>query len=275
MRSFGQTSRRPLQQAARSPAPGSRKIATSTPGHPARHEPPCAPDPAVAGTENHSNNQIRKALARTLKSPEFQSAPQLRAFLEFVVQATLNNQQEKVKGYTIAVEALGRPEEFNPVTDPIVRVEAARLRRRLDKYYGGSGKSDPLRIRIPKGSYAPTFFAVPGSEAAGTSAKPEQPDIPEPESAGDRPGGLSTTSSPPPPGQCPSQGARQGARPGARPGARQGDNRRAANLPVYLRTGSAHMDTVCKHLLRSQISLPTALAVGVGCFFAGFLAATL
>jgi len=103
---------------------------------------------------------VQAALVAALQSREFQSAPQLRAFLGFIVRAKLNDEQEKLKGYTIAVEALGRPEDFNPVTDPIVRVEAARLRRRLEKYYSGSGADDPVRIVIPKGSYAPEFSSA-------------------------------------------------------------------------------------------------------------------
>jgi len=114
---------------------------------------------------------VQSALVTALQSREFQSAPQLRAFLGFVVRATLNNEQEKLKGYTIAVEALGRPEDFNPVTDPIVRVEAARLRRRLEKYYSGSGVGDPVRIVIPKGSYAPEFHPAYGKSSA--SSPPE------------------------------------------------------------------------------------------------------
>lgn len=110
---------------------------------------------------------VQAALVSALQSREFQSAPQLRAFLGFVVRATLDREQEKVKGYTIAVEALGRPEDFNPVTDPIVRVEAARLRRRLEKYYAGSGADDPVRILIPKGSYAPEFSSVAQLEKTG------------------------------------------------------------------------------------------------------------
>jgi hypothetical protein len=105
-----------------------------------------------------SPERIQAALVTALQSREFQSAPQLRAFLGFVVRATLNNEQEKLKGYTIAVEALGRPEDFNPVTDPIVRVEAARLRRRLEKYYSGTGAGEAVRMVIRKGSYAPEFF---------------------------------------------------------------------------------------------------------------------
>lgn len=132
------------------------------------------PDEAIAQKTDPGQvlceEQIQAALINTLKSPEFQSAPQLRAFLGFVVNATLSRQQEKIKGYTIAVEALGRPEDFNPVTDPIVRVEAARLRRRLEKYYAGSGAEDPVRITIPKGSYAPEF--LPSHAAALPECSP-------------------------------------------------------------------------------------------------------
>ncbi|WP_269583630.1 hypothetical protein [Roseibium sp. Sym1] len=115
------------------------------------------PDPPSADPDI-SPERIQAALVTALQSREFQSAPQLRAFLGFVVRATLNNEQEKLKGYTIAVEALGRPEDFNPVTDPIVRVEAARLRRRLEKYYSGTGAGETVRMVIRKGSYAPEFF---------------------------------------------------------------------------------------------------------------------
>ena len=74
-----------------------------------------------------SDESVRAALVSALESPEFRSAPQLRSFLDFIVHAALEDNQEKIKGYTIAVEALGRSEDFNPVTDPIVRVEAAAL----------------------------------------------------------------------------------------------------------------------------------------------------
>ncbi|MET1413933.1 hypothetical protein ABVF61_16805 [Roseibium sp. HPY-6] len=122
---------------------------------------------------------MTSALVKTLKSPEFASAPQLRAFLEFVVRASLENQHEKIKGYTIAVEALGRGEDFNPVTDPIVRVEAARLRRRLAKYYGGSGASDLIRISIPKGSYAPAFKSATDLDGPENFKNPQDGDVQE------------------------------------------------------------------------------------------------
>lgn len=99
----------------------------------------------------------RAALARVLGSDEFVSSPRLADFLRFVVEAKLAGRSEEIKGYTIAVEALGRPSSFDPQTDPIVRVEATRLRRALERYYASVGPEETLEIFIPKGSYVPQF----------------------------------------------------------------------------------------------------------------------
>jgi hypothetical protein len=109
------------------------------------------------GPASPASDDIRLALHTVLNSPEFNSVVQLRSFLNYVVTKAVEDRPDEIKGYTIAVEALGRDASFDPVSDPIVRVEAARLRRRLDKYYAGSGAEDPLIIEIPKGTYAPQF----------------------------------------------------------------------------------------------------------------------
>jgi hypothetical protein len=75
--------------------------------------------------------------------------------LRFVVDAALAGQADRIKGYTIGVEAFGRGEDFDPQSDPIVRVEAGRLRRALDNYYAGA--KDPVVIALPVGTYVPTF----------------------------------------------------------------------------------------------------------------------
>ncbi len=69
---------------------------------------------------------------------------------------------EQLKEYTLGVEALGRGAAFDPRTDSIVRVEASRLRSRLDAYNASEGRMDPVRIVLPKGAYVPKFeWAVP------------------------------------------------------------------------------------------------------------------
>ena len=104
-----------------------------------------------------SDVEIRAALGRVVTSVCLRRSPRLVSFLCFVVEATLAGQANRIKGYCIAVGALGRSDDFDPKTDPIVRVEAGRLRRVLERYYAGSGRHDPIRIELRCGSYVPTF----------------------------------------------------------------------------------------------------------------------
>jgi tetratricopeptide (TPR) repeat protein len=97
------------------------------------------------------------ALSRVISSDIFRSSPHLSAFLQFVSDAALRGEQDRIKAYTIGVEALGRRPDFNPDTDNIVRVEAGRLRRALLAYYAGEGAQDEIVIEIPRGSYVPRF----------------------------------------------------------------------------------------------------------------------
>jgi hypothetical protein len=100
---------------------------------------------------------VRTALEHALESDAFRSAPQLSAFLSFVVERSLEGRSSELKGYTIAVEAFGRPADFDPQADPIVRVEAGRLRKALSQYYQGDGAGEAIRISMPVGGYAPVF----------------------------------------------------------------------------------------------------------------------
>jgi hypothetical protein len=84
-------------------------------------------------------------------------APRLVAFLRYVVDRTLAGRCAEIKSYTIAVEAFGRAPSFEPQADPIVRVEAGRLRRALDHYYASEGHNDPVIIELPRGCYVPRF----------------------------------------------------------------------------------------------------------------------
>jgi tetratricopeptide (TPR) repeat protein len=104
-----------------------------------------------------SAEDCRAAAVRVLASSAFLASPNLAAFLRFVVEATLSGQSDRIKGYTIGTEALGRSSDFDPQIDPIVRVEAGRLRRTLYSYYANDGADDPIVIALPIGSYVPTF----------------------------------------------------------------------------------------------------------------------
>jgi hypothetical protein len=111
-------------------------------------------------------DEVREALRRILASPTFSHAPQLGAFLRFVVEAVLGGESNHIKSYTIAVEALGRSESFDPKVDPIVRVEAGRVRRALSRYYAGKEARHDVIIELPVGSYVPVFCRPQRSRGA-------------------------------------------------------------------------------------------------------------
>jgi hypothetical protein len=88
--------------------------------------------------------------------------------LHYVCTQYFEGQSEQVKEYNIAVEALGRPAEFDQKRDSIVRVEAHRLRKRLSEYYEGDGASHRIRIVLPSGQYVPQFLVAEPSQSPGT-----------------------------------------------------------------------------------------------------------
>ncbi len=100
---------------------------------------------------------VRAVLDRVAASEMFRESPQLVSFLRYVVEVTLRGDSDRIKGYTIGVEALGRNSHFDPQLDPIVRVEATRLRRTIDRYFAGPGADDPVIISLSPGSYVPSF----------------------------------------------------------------------------------------------------------------------
>ena len=117
---------------------------------------------------------VEDALARVLASDKFRASERLRQFLIYVVQESLAGQAHRIKAYTIATEVFGRSADFNAAIDPIVRIEAARLRRSLEHYYLTAGVNDPLVIQIPKGGYSPVFHE--GSAEVAVAGPRAQPD---------------------------------------------------------------------------------------------------
>jgi adenylate cyclase len=133
-------------------------------------------------------DEARRALERVLDSAEFAQATRLSDFLRHVVTETLEGRAASLKGYSIAVDVFGRPDDFDQASDPIVRVEASRLRRALAQYYQGSGNGDPVVIELPRGAYVPAFRrrgaveepaeAEPDEAAEGEAAPPAPPPPP-------------------------------------------------------------------------------------------------
>ncbi len=113
--------------------------------------------PASPGIEAVSPQAVRTQLERILESKAFARSPRISRFLAFVVDQTIEGQESKLKEYLLGVEVFGRLDSFDPRIDSIVRVEARRLRFKLDKYYDTEGQIDPIRIHFRKGCYVPSF----------------------------------------------------------------------------------------------------------------------
>ncbi|HET6520672.1 MAG TPA: hypothetical protein VFG47_12770 [Geminicoccaceae bacterium] len=130
--------------------------------------------------EGPAPEAVRAELKRILASTEFSVSDRLRGFLRFVVDETLAGRAGRIKAFTVAVEVFGRGDGFDPQTDPVVRLEAARLRRALDHYYLVAGRDDPVRIDIPRGGYVPTFRSPAAPPAAPGAEREPPPRLEEP-----------------------------------------------------------------------------------------------
>jgi hypothetical protein len=162
------------------------------------------------------DDAVRDELARVLASDAFVASPMLAAFLRYVVEETLAGRDDRLKAYSIAVGALGRAQTFDPNDNPLVRVQARRLRLALRRHY--EGRADlRLRIELPLGTYVPLFHdvAAAAEPAAGPAREAEDAaecdapslPLPLPEPA--------ETSPPPPTPPPPTRGERRGAVIGA------------------------------------------------------------
>ena len=123
------------------------------------------------GPVSVSTSSIQAQLERILASPDFNVPERARTFLKYIVTETLSGRADRIKAYSIAVEVFGRDTSFDPQSDPVVRIEAGRIRRALERYYLTSGSSDPIAIAIPKGSYVPVFSSR-GEELRSEQQRP-------------------------------------------------------------------------------------------------------
>ena len=103
--------------------------------------------------------QKLEQLERLLQSRALQNSESLKAFLRFVVEKTVEDEGAQLKEYTIATEVFGRNSDYDPRIDSVVRVQAGRLRTKLQEYYSTEGKGDPVVIDLPKGHYHPVFVS--------------------------------------------------------------------------------------------------------------------
>ena len=100
---------------------------------------------------------VREHVEHLFNSPEFDGSTRSREFLRFVVDEVLAGRAERLNQAAIASAVFGRKGAFDPMLDPVVRVQAGRLRRSLERYYLLTGDAATVRIELVKGSYAPAF----------------------------------------------------------------------------------------------------------------------
>src|SRR5215470_10487091 len=106
-------------------------------------------------------------LDKILHSRAFQGAGIVLTLLQYLVEHSVTNPDQNIKEYTIALEVLNRGSEFDPRTNSIVRVQAKRLRSKLQEYYKTEGKSDQVIMDLPKGHYKVVFsYAQPAEETS-------------------------------------------------------------------------------------------------------------
>jgi tetratricopeptide (TPR) repeat protein len=114
--------------------------------------------------ERVTEQEARAELDRLLSDPQFHLTERHRNFLNFVAREMFEGRAATVKAYTIAVDVFGRLCDFDPINDPIVRIEATRLRASLAQYYEAHAEEGRIRIELPRGKYVPVFTKVPRQE---------------------------------------------------------------------------------------------------------------
>ena len=118
---------------------------------------------------------IREELDRILGDRLFQSANRASAFLKYIVNETLEGRDNQLKEFTIGIDVFQKEKDFLPQADPTVRIEAGRLRKKLEQYYL-SKKEDGVEITIPKGGYVP-LFRLRAARIPGIKTNQQQPTI--------------------------------------------------------------------------------------------------
>jgi TolB-like protein len=134
-----------------------------------------APPAAINDACRLTSEQIRKQVEKILQSEIFVHSKRMQRFLSYTVEQALRGESESTKEYSIALAVFDKPQSFDPRLDPIVRVEAGRLRSKLQEYYDGPGLTDPVRITYRKRSYVPGFAFRSAEETAQLLSDPLDP----------------------------------------------------------------------------------------------------
>jgi len=126
-----------------------------------RQEPDTRPRTPTPQATGDLAADARAELQRVLASGDFPATERNRRFLTYAVEKELAGQPEEITALQVGTRVFGRSENFDPNKDPIVRIEAGKLRRDLETYYLKEGRNNPLRISLPRGGYRPRFIYQP------------------------------------------------------------------------------------------------------------------
>jgi hypothetical protein len=123
-------------------------------------------------------DEVIEELERILADGDFDASPRSRGLLGFIVEETLAARQDGLTQNAIATRVFHRREDFDPTVDPIVRIQAGRLRRSLERYYLLAGAGDSVRIELPRGGYVPVLrwaISSEGPTSATAAGRPPEP----------------------------------------------------------------------------------------------------
>jgi hypothetical protein len=125
----------------------------------------------LAGLSDEEKAAIQEQVGRLLADSHFSQSRRFPSFLRYVVEKTLSGQEDALKERTLGVEIFGRRADYDTASDPIVRVTAAEIRKRIAQYYQDPGHESELRISLPPGSYIPQFhWPETAKQNGGTQA---------------------------------------------------------------------------------------------------------
>ncbi len=118
---------------------------------------------------------ILRQLDRLLENPHFSHSKRFPSFLRYIVQEELEGRGDQLKERTLGVEVFGRNAGYDTTSDPIVRVTAAEIRKRIAQYYQDSDSPDQLRISLPPAPTSPTSSGPAPPPSAPPSRQPQRP----------------------------------------------------------------------------------------------------
>src|ERR1700692_2995828 len=101
--------------------------------------------------------KIHAQVGRLIQSKTFETSEVHRKLLQYLAEKSINGEADRLKEYTIGLEAFGKPPTYDPKNDSLVRLQVGRLRQKLAAYYQSEAPGDPVVVKLPKGAFKLSF----------------------------------------------------------------------------------------------------------------------